>query len=60
MSHENVLVWGLGAMGLGVSEIIQGKSSLNIVAAVTRSPSKVGRDLGSLTKHITDWHHSYR
>ena len=49
MSEEvKVLLWGLGAMGGGMAEMLLSKEGVAIVSAVAQTPSKVGKDLGEV------------
>ena len=49
MSEIKVLLWGLGAMGSGMAEMLLAKENLRLVAVIDQDRDKVGRDLGSLT-----------
>lgn len=51
MKEIKVVLWGLGAMGSGMADMILRKSGLRIVGAIARTPSKIGRDLGQLLGH---------
>jgi len=43
-----VLLWGLGAMGSGMASVLLGKKDVKIVAAVAKTRSKAGKDLGEI------------
>ncbi|HHW18350.1 MAG TPA: NADP-binding protein [Firmicutes bacterium] len=43
-----VLLWGLGAMGSGMASMLLDKKDVEIVAALARTPSKAGKDLGDI------------
>lgn len=43
-----VLLWGLGAMGSGMAQMLMRKEGVKIVAAISGSGSKKGRDLGEM------------
>lgn len=44
----SIAVWGLGAMGGGIGRAILDKPGLKLVAAVDKSPEKVGRDVAEV------------
>ncbi len=49
MSGEvRTLLWGLGAMGGGMANMLLKKKDVNIVAALAGTPSKAGKDLGEV------------
>lgn len=51
MSKETkVLLWGLGAMGGGMAEMLLSKEDVKIVAALAQTPSKAGKDLGDVLR----------
>ncbi len=56
MSKEKkVLLWGLGAMGGGMAQMLLSKEDVKIVSALASTPAKVGKDLGEvlgLDKHV--------
>ncbi len=47
-TETRVMLWGLGAMGSGMAELVLKKDSLTVVAALEQNPSKVGKDLGEV------------
>jgi len=47
-TETRVMLWGLGAMGSGMAELLLKKDGLKVVSAVEQNPSKVGKDLGEL------------
>jgi hypothetical protein len=48
MENVKVIVWGLGAMGTGISKMILTKKGIEIVGALDKDPSKFGKDLGEV------------
>lgn len=49
MSREiKALLWGLGAMGGGMAQMLLSKQDVAIVAALAQTPSKAGKDLGEV------------
>ena len=48
MSEIRVLLWGLGAMGGGMAEMLLARENLRLVAALDQDPGKAGRDVGEL------------
>ena len=49
MSKEKrVLLWGLGAMGGGMAQMLLSKEDVKIVSALAHTPSKAGKDLGEV------------
>jgi len=50
MENIKVILWGLGAMGTGISKMILTKKGIEIVGAIDRDPSKLGKDLGQVLK----------
>jgi len=49
MSRETkVLLWGLGAMGGGMGQMLLHKEDVKIVSALASTPSKIGKDLGEV------------
>lgn len=49
MSKETkVLLWGLGAMGGGMAEMLLRKEEVKIVSALAQTPAKAGKDLGEV------------
>ncbi|MGE5580768.1 MAG: 2,4-diaminopentanoate dehydrogenase [Bacillota bacterium] len=47
-TETRVMLWGLGAMGSGMAELLLKKDGLKVVSALEQNASKVGRDLGEL------------
>jgi len=43
-----VLLWGLGAMGSGMADMLLGKKDVKVVAALSKSGTKRGKDLGEV------------
>lgn len=48
MENVKVIVWGLGAMGTGISKMILTKKGIEIVGALDKDPTKLGKDLGEV------------
>jgi hypothetical protein len=48
MSEVKVLLWGLGAMGSGMAEMLLAKENVRLVAAIDQHPDKAGRDVGEV------------
>lgn len=48
MEDIKVMLWGLGAMGTGIGEMILTKKGIEIVGAIDKDPSKIGKDLGQV------------
>lgn len=49
MRHETrVLIWGLGAMGSGMAEMLLRKRGTKVVAALEGNPAKIDKDLGEI------------
>jgi hypothetical protein len=51
MENIKVILWGIGAMGTGIGKMILTKKGIEIVGAIDKDPSKVGRDLGQVLNH---------
>ncbi len=67
MSEIKVLLWGLGAMGSGMAEILLARENLRLVAAIDQHPDKAGRDVGEVIgsaprgiKISTDPHEAFK
>ena len=48
MANVKVALWGLGAMGSGIGELLAKKKGVEIVGAIAHRPDKVGKDLGDV------------
>jgi len=48
MENIKVILWGLGAMGTGIGKMIVTKKGIEIVGAIDKNPSKLGKDLGKI------------
>jgi len=48
MENIKVILWGLGAMGTGIGKMIVTKKGIEIVGAIDKNPSKLGKDLGQV------------
>ena len=48
MENIKVILWGLGAMGTGIGKMIVTKKGIEIVGAIDKDPSKLGKDLGQV------------
>ena len=48
MKNVKVIIWGLGAMGTGIGKMILTKKGIEIVGALDKDPSKLGKDLGQV------------
>lgn len=48
MEKIKVIVWGLGAMGAGMANMILDKEGIEIVGAIANRESKNGKDLGEI------------
>lgn len=51
MENIKVILWGLGAMGTGIGNMILTKKGIEIVGAIDKDPSKLGKDLGQVLNH---------
>ncbi|MFA0889182.1 MAG: 2,4-diaminopentanoate dehydrogenase [Synergistales bacterium] len=49
MEPLKVVIWGVGAMGLGMARMISRKQGIEVSGAVDLSPEKIGRTLDALT-----------
>jgi len=52
MENIKVILWGLGAMGTGIGKMILTKKGIEIVGALDRDPSNLGKDLGQVLNSI--------
>ncbi|MBZ9687507.1 NADP-binding protein [Clostridium estertheticum] len=48
MENIKVILWGLGAMGTGIGKMVLTKKGIEIVGAIDKDPSKLGKDLGQV------------
>ncbi len=48
MKDIKVILWGFGAMGAGIGKMILTKKGMEIVGAIDKDPSKIGKDLGQV------------
>lgn len=48
MSEIKVLLWGLGAMGSGMAEMLLARENFRLVAAIDQHRDKAGRDVGEI------------
>ncbi|MBZ9635700.1 2,4-diaminopentanoate dehydrogenase [Clostridium sp. FP1] len=48
MENIKVIIWGLGEMGTGIGKMILTKVGIEIVGALDKAPSKLGKDLGQI------------
>ncbi|MBU3191666.1 NADP-binding protein [Clostridium bowmanii] len=51
MKNIKVIIWGLGEMGTGIGKMILTKVGIEIVGALEKAPSKLGKDLGEILNH---------
>lgn len=50
MENIKVILWGLGAVGTGIGKMLISKKGIEIVGAIDKDPSKLGKDLGQVLK----------
>lgn len=48
MENIKVILWGIGAMGTGIAKMILTKKDIEIVGAIDKDTSKLGKDLGEV------------